>query len=772
MRNVSNEFKSLMEESGKFYPFAQVTLANGQTFNLSKSDFSITGSSIIDGASSSSLALGVAVAKQIELSIFNDEDQFIDYDFYGATILLYLRFDLSSTTESIKIGTFTVTTPETLGTVITINAIDNMYKLDQGYSTNLTFPATLGAMVRDSCSTCDVVLGSSTFTNDSFTVQEAPTDITHRSLIAYAAQIAGGNARFDANNALQITTYNLSGFSNSSNVHTLSHFKNLTLETDDVVITGIQATVDEVTYLSGVEGYILSIDNPLITGNEQSAVDLIGDLMIGLKFRPFTGDHIAYPLAEFGDLAYVYDRKGKSYQTVLTDVDFTFYGYTTLKCSADSPIRNTSEYYSEATKAIVAARQMVAQEKTDREVAIESLNAILDSASGLFPTSVTQEDGSTILYLHDKRTLEESQVVLKLTSEAFGISNDGGATYAYGFTFTGDAILKLIYAVGINADYITTGLLQSEDGSVSWNLDTGEFVTVNGDLSVVMDKSGLVSRNAYSLAALSGGILRFWRNDAYDESQNGVGANLFHVYGDLAGGGIDNGSAGEFLWLGGVYTNTGRPYSSDIPQDVVITGTQYLASATYAYRVYWNSSNNNTYIGAGSLSSVPGTWVSGSLYAYGSFACGGTKYRVVDTEDFGKIGMNSLETMGAHFADVGSGSIQEDEKCYIYFDPVFTQTIDANQEYQVFITKTSNKEFGYVEKQSDHFIVHGEDGLTFDWQMIAKQKGYQNDYGEQVDIDTDTTPDYDESIFKEDEKTILRSDEYLQGYYEEIGDYD
>ena len=118
------------------------------------------------------------------------------------------------------------------------------------------------------------------------------------------------------------------------------------VSTDDVVITGIQSEVDDTTYTSGQEGYMLKLDNQLITGNEQDAVNRIGRLLIGLKFRPFEMDHVAYPFAEFGDLCYVTDRKNNVYQSVITDVDFQFYGYTTIKCTAESPIRNSSAYYS------------------------------------------------------------------------------------------------------------------------------------------------------------------------------------------------------------------------------------------------------------------------------------------------------------------------------------------------------------------------------------------------------------------------------------------
>src|SRR5699024_9547268 len=88
-----------------------------------------------------------------------------------------------------------------------------------------------------------------------------------------------------------------------------------------------------------------------------------------------------------------------------------------------------------------------------------------------------QDGGSVITYLHDSRVLSESQNIIKITSEAIGISNDGGKTYPYGIFLTGDLIARLLYAVGINADYINSGAItvkdQNEEITFFADTDTG-----------------------------------------------------------------------------------------------------------------------------------------------------------------------------------------------------------------------------------------------------------------------------------------------------------
>lgn len=191
-------------------------------------------------------------------------------------------------------------------------------------------------------------------------------------------------------------------------------------------------------------------------------------------------------------MVYTYDRNLNQYVTPLTDVSYAVNGKTTVKTQADDPIRGMSLYYSGATKAIVAARRLVEKEKTARELAIEKLQESLSVGSGLFATYVQQEDGSTISYFHDKASLAESKNVIKITSEAIGVSNDGGKTYPFGFELTGTMITKLLYAEGINADYIDSGALTVRDknGDIIFqaNMDTNT-VYMNPDILIIGDQT-------------------------------------------------------------------------------------------------------------------------------------------------------------------------------------------------------------------------------------------------------------------------------------------
>ena len=149
----------------------------------------------------------------------------------------------------------------------------------------------------------------------------------------------------------------------------------------------------------------------------------------------------------------------------------------------------------------------------------------------------------------------------------------------------------------------------------------------------------------------------------------------------------------------------------------------------------------------------------GDLYVFGNIGCSGTKNRIVETEHFGKIAMNAMESASAYFTDIGSGYINGD-KCYIYFDEKFAETIDQNEMYQVMITRTSEAETTWVDKHTGYFVVHGENGATFDWMIIAKQKDYQKERMETVDIQNNENITYDDTIFDEDLSPATQSEAY------------
>lgn len=529
MINVSNAFREKLEAGEPVRMTVDITFPDGTKKTINK-DIMNGDNGFSDCADSSSFPVGATICKTLTLSINNDQEQWKNYSFYGAKIHAYLKLQTSyAAPESVSVlldesynpildstgdsiiatqaatkdiietidkGVYTVTTPEQYSDIINVTALDDMYKANKTYTSGLKLPQSLINLVRDACKTVGIGMNL-TMDHGDIIIRSIPDSMTFRQLFGYAAMVESANARIDYFGNLQFVKWDFE----KADVPELKNYGNPpTLSSDDIVITGIKVTNgqsndDTDTDYSGMygeEGYILELENELIdTDQLQTVANIIGEQIVGARFRNLEGDLVYNPLVEFGDMVYTYDRLGSKYLTPLTDVSGNVGGLTTVKTQADDPIRGSSDFYGNRTKAIVAARQMVQKETSAREEAIRRLAETLNSSSGLYMTQKPQQDGSIIYYMHNKATIAESNIIWKLTAEAFAVSIDGGKTYPYGFAVTGELITRLLYAEGINADYINAGTLVVRDKSgnaiFEADMDTGS-VTLNGSYVTIGGK--------------------------------------------------------------------------------------------------------------------------------------------------------------------------------------------------------------------------------------------------------------------------------------------
>lgn len=529
MINVSNAFREKLEAGEPVRMVVDITFPDGTKKTINE-DIMNGDNGFSDCADSSSFPIGATVCKTLTLSINNDQEQWKNYSFYGAKIHAYLKLQTSYAApesvstlldesynpildstgdpiiatqaaikdiiETIDKGVYTVTTPEQYSDIINVTALDDMYKANKTYTSGLKLPQSLINLVRDACKTVGIGMNL-TMDHGDIIIRSVPDSMTFRQLFGYAAMVESANARIDYFGNLQFVKWDFE----KADVPELKNYGNPpTLSSDDIVITGIKVTNgqsndDANTDYSGMygeEGYVLELENELIdTDQLQTVANIIGEQIAGVRFRNLEGDLVYNPLVEFGDMVYTYDRLGNKYVTPLTDVSGNVGGLTTVKTQADDPIRGSSDFYGNSTKAIVAARQMVQKETSAREEAIQRLAETLNSSSGLYMTQEPQQDGSIIYYMHNKATMAESNIIWKLTAEAFAVSIDGGKTYPYGFAVTGELITRLLYAEGINADYINAGTLIVRDKSGNTifeaDMDTGS-VTLDGSYVTIGGK--------------------------------------------------------------------------------------------------------------------------------------------------------------------------------------------------------------------------------------------------------------------------------------------
>lgn len=515
MINTSAEYKEAILKNRVLHHEAKIEFADGTV--LTAQDAELYTFKISDNTSNTtSFDVGAAIAKQLELKIDNIEGIYSERNFSGAKITARVGLELVNTTEWLKKGIFYAEPGTLSGDTVSVTAFDSMTKFDKAYTeSKLQYPTTLGQIVRDACSVCDVSMSAdiAAFPQSDFAVTTRPSDasLTFRQILQYAGEIACLFFRINEDDKLTANWYNTS-LLESENIKENAETVKVedytgTIETDDVVVTGVKVVEEsasdtdeeknETEYLYGAKGYVLEIkENKLIQdGKGASVAEFAGKKLNGLTFRPLTIKCQGDPAVEAGDIAVVTDRKGKEYKTILTGVTYTAKALQELLCGAVSPEHLSSTRYSKATQVYRELRKTLTQQRSEFSKALEDLQNAMDEKQGLYPITEKQEDGSNILYFCDKPTKKESKVVIELNAKGWGMSTDGGKTWNAGTLVDGTTITKILNTIGINANWINTGALAVKDDNgeviLSVNADTGKFITKLAEIAgwVVNEKA-------------------------------------------------------------------------------------------------------------------------------------------------------------------------------------------------------------------------------------------------------------------------------------------
>lgn len=534
MINVSTQLKKESITNRNYYVTANVTLSNGTTLKLGKKDFYLSGNSLVDSADSGDFPVGVAIEKTASLSLVNDDGRFDGYNFNAARFVIFLNVQLSDRIETIKRGTYIVSKKPATASEISLSLLDKMHNADKTYDSNLSFPCTAKELLSECCQQCEITLGDAMFPNADFQIQKVPSNATYRTVIGMCAGIAGGNARIDENDLLRIITFDKTftnttiydggtvknwtngddldggtlnpwttgtvidgGTLNNNDYHALFSIQNLQYDVDDVIVTGVKYVEDETEYMSGQDGYVITIDNQLLSGNAQAGVEAIGNQLIGLRMRPFSCDGIANGYATFGDPVEFIDTKNRVFRSFATNVEFVFGGSTSWSCSAKSVEEDASEFIGGQQAAVEQAKKDTEKKLSAYDIKLKQMNELAANTLGFYYTEEVQTDGSTVSYRHDKPTLADSKVIYKTSVDGFFLSVDGGQTWKAGFDSNGDAVLNILYAIGIQSEWINTRGFTAKDnnGNITLRIDAD-----TGAVTLEVENFTLKSRTIEQIA--------------------------------------------------------------------------------------------------------------------------------------------------------------------------------------------------------------------------------------------------------------------------------
>lgn len=239
---------------------------------LGKADVAITGdgvkiTDILNG--DTDYTFGKAVCKQVEMTLFNVDNKFNNFDF-TQEFTLQIGVKVGAAFQYVTVGVFKGERPDKVrGKLIDFTAYDRMQKFEVSASDfieNMTFPVTLGAVFSSLCAAVGVEPITTTFTNSTknFTFNPFSTsDYTAREVLAWIAEAAGCYARVNADGKVELNTFT----TNSYKILKTDRFEMSESEFETPVISKLECYTSYgdqlVTAGTGTNTYVIS-DNPFL----------------------------------------------------------------------------------------------------------------------------------------------------------------------------------------------------------------------------------------------------------------------------------------------------------------------------------------------------------------------------------------------------------------------------------------------------------------------------------------------------------------------------
>lgn len=740
MINTSIAFRRALSGNREFRIKDTITLKNKKEIPIPMMD--LREYKINEATSASGkFEIGAAVIKEYKVALDNSEEQYDDCDFEGANIQAVIGLKLADGTwEDLKKGVYRVYTATFGETTLQITAYDEMIYFDRPYSEcTLSYPATVRDIVLDACRHCQVDCESGSIEMGNYIVKTKPEgSITYRDVISYCAQIMGCYARINHLGRLAFGWYDFSAvgsgdldggiFDTASqekylsgdeadggtfddyssgytydggtfvDMDTYHHFYDLynkSINGTDINITGIQITAKKDSadekYLYGTNTYALEIkDNPLIqTDTMQQVAKHIGNKIINKPFRPMSISIQGNPAIEAGDVVVVSPKTTSSYTTVITDTTFSLFAAQSISSTAETPTAKTFTRYGAATKLLEAARNYTDQEMSAYDLVVQQMSQLAANTLGFHETKIIQDDGSVIVYRHDKPKLSESKIVYKSGIDGFFVTRsytgkDSTTAWKAGFDSNGNAALNILSVIGIH-----------------WDWAYGGTLTLGGE----GNKNGVLR-----ILNVNGAQIGKWDN---------TGADITGTIKTITSEGVYAKMTGQDI----VFVNG----NNDIDEQILMRiGATISTDDNFADI----NLGENTSFGIGGngremFQMHPyDDWTTKIL---GNFeVMSGTKSRVAETQNFSDRLLYCYETPTPMFGDVGCAQTNAEGVAIIDIDPVFAETISTGTEYQVFLQKEGPGDLWIQEKDESYFVVRGTPELKFSWELKCSQKHFEH----------------------------------------------
>ena len=483
-----------------------------ETYTITENDI-ISGSFSIDRYSitGNRIEIGTACASECKFRIKNYSNQWDNVKFEGAE--LYIRIGIADwenyTSESdivwIPCGYFTIDKPVKNASILSIEALDRMAKLDKPVDwTNFQVTHTVSYLVSRICDICDVVLANgsaiASMPNANYQVAfDMSADITYRNLLQAACMLLGACSFFNENGQLVIKWYSATDVTiNESKRYSHTIYEN------NIQITGVIYVDDTdsnnpVEYISGTKGYCVDIsDNPLVGDDIQDVVDALGAVLNGFTYRPYSAVIKPSPYLYPMDMI-TFVKNNVSYTGIVSNITFGVNSNTSIEGKGETDEDNGYATYGNFTnvqsKIIEYAKNKVDKEINERTLLLMNLNEMVMNSLGLYETSIQQPGGGYQYYFHDASTLANSTIIYTFGANGFAWTddwNDGDPIWQYGITRDGNAIVNMLSAYKISADIITAGTMRAVNLIFGTDPNTTELRTNDESTGALFEGTGVM----------------------------------------------------------------------------------------------------------------------------------------------------------------------------------------------------------------------------------------------------------------------------------------
>lgn len=470
-------------------------------------NFVITESEILQGSlqidrycvSGSKIEVGSAIAAELSFDLKNDNGKYDDTVFEGAELYVQIGikdWTVTGTTPTywIPCGHFIIDTPPRHKTIIKVSALDRMMLFDRLVDrSRLSFPMTVEDLLSRICSICGVTMVSNLtkLVNRTYTIKECPEDasITYRTLLQWCTALMGACAFMNSDGNLEIKWYEPTGIT-----ITPSERYDSDMYENDISISGVYFKDNEEgkEYIAGSDSYCLDLSgNELVQGYQQLVVDTLYVALKDFAYRPYEASVKPMPyLYPMDKISYV-DSKGVTHSTIVTNVNFVMNQNTKIAGKGETAQNESYDKNNGLTKQQAAILEVIRKKVesgiTSREQAALEMNRLLANSMGLYRTEVKQDDGSTKYYFHDGQTPETSNIIYTFQANGFAWTkhwNNGNPIWEYGMTKDGNALMNVLAAYKITADYIEAGSITADKIATSYkeSVTTQIEKTVDGKL--------------------------------------------------------------------------------------------------------------------------------------------------------------------------------------------------------------------------------------------------------------------------------------------------